>query len=151
MDTAAPPSSSPSEDPQNQNQHHDLQHQLQQEQQQLSPVKDFLHKTKAIQFLGRTTPIVLQNDNGPCPLLAICQCISHPRVSPIHFSLLLLLFNSISYIACQSILIIRFINCNNTEEYIRLRISDFRLLLINFHEYQRNDKMIIQRDILCPC
>ncbi|CAL5187566.1 unnamed protein product [Lathyrus oleraceus] len=75
MDTAAPPSSSPSEDPQNQNQHHDLQHQLQQEQQQLSPVKDFLHKTKAIQFLGRTTPIVLQNDNGPCPLLAICNVL----------------------------------------------------------------------------
>jgi len=46
------------------------------------PVKECVHKTKTIQFLGRTTPIVLQNDNGPCPLLAICQCISHPRVSP---------------------------------------------------------------------
>lgn len=57
-------------------QHHDLQHQLQQEQQLSSPIiKDFLHKTKIIQFLGRTTPIVLQNDNGPCPLLAICNVL----------------------------------------------------------------------------
>lgn len=47
----------------------------------LQPVKECVHKTKTIQFLGRTTPIVLQNDNGPCPLLAICQCISHLRVS----------------------------------------------------------------------
>ncbi|PSS11461.1 Ubiquitin carboxyl-terminal hydrolase like isoform 1 [Actinidia chinensis var. chinensis] len=37
------------------------------------PEKEMLHKTKLIQFLGRTTPIVLQNDNGPCPLLAICN------------------------------------------------------------------------------
>ncbi|KAK1274082.1 hypothetical protein QJS04_geneDACA022280 [Acorus gramineus] len=29
------------------------------------------YKTKVVQFLGRSTPIVLQNDNGPCPLLAI--------------------------------------------------------------------------------
>lgn len=35
--------------------------------------KELVHKTKLIQFLGRTTPIVLQNDNGPCPLLAICN------------------------------------------------------------------------------
>ncbi|KAG9139357.1 hypothetical protein Leryth_024031 [Lithospermum erythrorhizon] len=34
-----------------------------------------LHKTKVIQFLGRTTSIVLQNDNGPCPLLAICNVL----------------------------------------------------------------------------
>lgn len=33
------------------------------------------HKTKIIQFLGRTTPIILQNDNGPCPLLAICNVL----------------------------------------------------------------------------
>ncbi|KAH9620402.1 hypothetical protein KSS87_015240 [Heliosperma pusillum] len=30
-----------------------------------------IHKTKTIQFFGRSCPIVLQNDNGPCPLLAI--------------------------------------------------------------------------------
>ncbi|KAK4422708.1 Ubiquitin carboxyl-terminal hydrolase MINDY-2 [Sesamum alatum] len=35
-----------------------------------------VHRTKAIQFLGRTTPIILQNDNGPCPLLAICNVLS---------------------------------------------------------------------------
>ncbi|KAL8543812.1 hypothetical protein ACS0TY_004391 [Phlomoides rotata] len=38
--------------------------------------KEMLHKTKVVQFLGRTTPIILQNDNGPCPLLAICNVLS---------------------------------------------------------------------------
>ncbi|KAG8659308.1 ubiquitin carboxyl-terminal hydrolase MINDY-1 isoform X1 [Manihot esculenta] len=37
--------------------------------------KECVHRTKTIQFLGRTTPIVLQNDNGPCPLLAICNVL----------------------------------------------------------------------------
>lgn len=35
--------------------------------------EEILYKTKSIQFLGRTTPIILQNENGPCPLLAICM------------------------------------------------------------------------------
>ncbi|XP_057811898.1 uncharacterized protein LOC131026143 [Salvia miltiorrhiza] len=38
--------------------------------------KEMVHKTKVIQFLGRTAPIILQNDNGPCPLLAICNVLS---------------------------------------------------------------------------
>ncbi|KAL0296004.1 UNVERIFIED_CONTAM: Ubiquitin carboxyl-terminal hydrolase MINDY-2, partial [Sesamum radiatum] len=38
--------------------------------------KEIVHRTKSIQFLGRTTPIILQNDNGPCPLLAICNVLS---------------------------------------------------------------------------
>jgi hypothetical protein len=62
-------SSSPTDEPP---QHHDLQHQLQQQQHVTPPLKEFLHKTKSIHFLGRTTPIILQNNNGPCPLLAIC-------------------------------------------------------------------------------
>nr|GEU95095.1 ubiquitin carboxyl-terminal hydrolase MINDY-1 [Tanacetum cinerariifolium] len=33
------------------------------------------HKTKLIQFFGRNIPIILQNDNGPCPLLAICNVL----------------------------------------------------------------------------
>lgn len=37
--------------------------------------KEAVYKTKVIQFLGRSTPIVLQNDNGPCPLLAICNVL----------------------------------------------------------------------------
>lgn len=37
--------------------------------------KELVHKTKIVQFLGRTTPIILQNDNGPCPLLAICNVL----------------------------------------------------------------------------
>ncbi|XP_022958349.1 ubiquitin carboxyl-terminal hydrolase MINDY-1-like isoform X1 [Cucurbita moschata] len=49
------------------------------EQQQQQPPKEkeneCLYKTKTIQFLGRSTPIVLQNDNGPCPLLAICNVL----------------------------------------------------------------------------
>lgn len=47
-----------------------------QQQQQPTAMKECMHKTKAIQFLGRTTPIILQNDNGPCPLLAICNLSS---------------------------------------------------------------------------
>ncbi|GER40542.1 protein FAM63A [Striga asiatica] len=39
-------------------------------------VKMMVHRTKVIQFLGRKAPIVLQNDNGPCPLLAICNVLS---------------------------------------------------------------------------
>ncbi|PHT92519.1 hypothetical protein T459_00401 [Capsicum annuum] len=37
--------------------------------------KEMVYKTKVIQFLGRTMPIILQNDNGPCPLLAICNVL----------------------------------------------------------------------------
>ncbi|XP_047327546.1 ubiquitin carboxyl-terminal hydrolase MINDY-1-like [Impatiens glandulifera] len=38
---------------------------------------EVMHKTKLIQFLGRTTPIILQNDNdnGSSPLLAICNVL----------------------------------------------------------------------------
>lgn len=32
---------------------------------------DPVYSTKVVQFLGRTTPIVLQDENGPCPLLAV--------------------------------------------------------------------------------
>ncbi|KAL7595297.1 hypothetical protein Lser_V15G30104 [Lactuca serriola] len=39
-------------------------------------VKELMHKTKIIQFFGRSTPIILQKDNGPCPLLAICNILS---------------------------------------------------------------------------
>ncbi|KAI4327029.1 hypothetical protein L6164_019534 [Bauhinia variegata] len=59
-------SSSPMDEPKNHEQ---------EEQQQKAPVKELMHKTKIIQFLGRTTPIILQNDNGPCPLLAICNIL----------------------------------------------------------------------------
>ncbi|CAH9105145.1 unnamed protein product [Cuscuta europaea] len=43
--------------------------------QSVTKEKEMIHKTKAIQFLGRTTPIILQNDNGPCPLLSICNVL----------------------------------------------------------------------------
>ncbi|CAN8308305.1 unnamed protein product [Cochlearia groenlandica] len=37
--------------------------------------EEVMYKTKSIQFLGRNTPIILQNENGPCPLLAICNVL----------------------------------------------------------------------------
>ncbi|KAI3918104.1 hypothetical protein MKX01_041424 [Papaver californicum] len=37
--------------------------------------KECVYKTKIVNFLGRNTPIILQNDNGPCPLLAICNLL----------------------------------------------------------------------------
>ena len=40
------------------------------------PVKELVHKTEQIQLLGRTTPIILQNDNGLYRLLAICNSLS---------------------------------------------------------------------------
>ncbi|THU47938.1 hypothetical protein C4D60_Mb09t20940 [Musa balbisiana] len=42
-------------------------------EEQRKGAEEILYKTKVVQFLGRATPIVLQNDNGPCPLLAICK------------------------------------------------------------------------------
>ncbi|KAK4801831.1 hypothetical protein SAY86_000034 [Trapa natans] len=47
----------------------------QQHQMPIPKEKECFHKTKIIQFLGRTTPVILQNDNGPCPLLAICNVL----------------------------------------------------------------------------
>ncbi|KAG4993156.1 hypothetical protein GLYMA_11G027200v4 [Glycine max] len=67
---AAASSSSPPKD-----EDREQEEQNQQPQPQPQPVKECVHKTKTIQFLGRTTPIVLQNDNGPCPLLAICNVL----------------------------------------------------------------------------
>jgi len=34
-----------------------------------------VHAVKRINFLGKITPIVLQNENGPCPLIAIANCL----------------------------------------------------------------------------
>ncbi|XP_038975968.1 uncharacterized protein LOC103698954 isoform X4 [Phoenix dactylifera] len=36
---------------------------------------EVVYKTKVVQFLGRSTPIILQNNNGPCPLIAICNVL----------------------------------------------------------------------------
>ncbi|KAA0042808.1 hypothetical protein IC582_022308 [Cucumis melo] len=66
-------SSSSSEESQNQPpQEH---HQLPLKDKEKEKEKECVYKTKPIQFLGRPTPIVLQNDNGPCPLLAICNVL----------------------------------------------------------------------------
>ncbi|RWR87872.1 ubiquitin carboxyl-terminal hydrolase MINDY-1 isoform X1 [Cinnamomum micranthum f. kanehirae] len=34
-----------------------------------------LYKTKVVHFFGRSLPIILQNDNGPCPLIAISNVL----------------------------------------------------------------------------
>ncbi|KAG9451665.1 hypothetical protein H6P81_004569 [Aristolochia fimbriata] len=34
-----------------------------------------LYKTKTVHFFGRSVPIILQNANGPCPLIAICNVL----------------------------------------------------------------------------
>lgn len=36
-----------------------------------------IHRVKRILFLGREVPVLLQNENGPCPLLAICALAAH--------------------------------------------------------------------------
>lgn len=37
---------------------------------------DPIYKVKLIPFQNRSVPIVLQNDNGPCPLIAISKFFS---------------------------------------------------------------------------
>lgn len=37
-----------------------------------------VYKMKVVQFLDRPVPIILQNDNGPCPLLAISITLTLP-------------------------------------------------------------------------
>ena len=43
-----------------------------------SQVTEAVYKTKIVHFLGRSVPIILQNENGPCPLLAICESLLCP-------------------------------------------------------------------------
>ncbi|XP_022018191.1 ubiquitin carboxyl-terminal hydrolase MINDY-2 [Helianthus annuus] len=48
-------------------------------------IKETMYYTKPIRFFGNITPIILQNENGPCPLLAICNILSlrnELRLSP---------------------------------------------------------------------
>ncbi|KAD6453632.1 hypothetical protein E3N88_08356 [Mikania micrantha] len=42
---------------------------------QTPEIQERMYKTKVIKFLGRNTPIILQNDNGPCPLIAVCNVL----------------------------------------------------------------------------
>ena len=36
---------------------------------------DVIYKTKPVKFLGRDVLFILQNDAGPCALLAICKLV----------------------------------------------------------------------------
>lgn len=74
-----------------------------QQQQQQQPVKECVHKTKLIQFLGRSAPIVLQNDNGPCPLLAICNSSLSLSFSRARLGFRFLIFLALDFglIGCQ--------------------------------------------------
>ncbi|CAI0414126.1 unnamed protein product [Linum tenue] len=74
--TSSPPSSSsPTTNTAATGEDDQQQDRSQQQNQAAAEEKECLHKTKTVQFLGRTTSIVLQNDNGPCPLLAICNVL----------------------------------------------------------------------------
>lgn len=42
---------------------------------QANDTKDIYYCKKIKYVDGKMYPIVLQNENGPCPLLAICKCI----------------------------------------------------------------------------
>lgn len=37
-----------------------------------------VYKMKVVNTLGRSVPIILQNDNGPCPLLAVSKYYHRP-------------------------------------------------------------------------
>ncbi|KAG6396995.1 hypothetical protein SASPL_143156 [Salvia splendens] len=39
-------------------------------------LEEIVYKIKVIEFFDRTAPIILQNNNGPCPLLSICNVLS---------------------------------------------------------------------------
>ncbi|XP_076926254.1 uncharacterized protein LOC143589352 [Bidens hawaiensis] len=43
--------------------------------QEKQPVNQTMYRTKKIYFSGNATRIVLQNENGPCPLIAICNIL----------------------------------------------------------------------------
>ncbi|XP_017973700.1 PREDICTED: protein FAM63A [Theobroma cacao] len=74
-DAPAASSSSPSPSSVSESKEEAVKDEQNQEQEKQEDIKECMHKTKTIQFLGRTTPIILQNDNGPCPLLAICNIL----------------------------------------------------------------------------
>jgi ubiquitin carboxyl-terminal hydrolase MINDY-1/2 len=42
------------------------------------------YRLKKIRFFGRTVPILCQNENGPCPLLAIANTLLLQRHLEIH-------------------------------------------------------------------
>ncbi|CAN7092047.1 unnamed protein product [Brassica rapa subsp. narinosa] len=77
------------------------------------------YKTKSIQFLGRNTPIILQNENGPCPLLAICNVLllrNNLKLSPDSYE--------VSQERLMSLVVDRLIESNSKvndkeEEYIK--------------------------------
>ncbi|VVB12006.1 unnamed protein product [Arabis nemorensis] len=57
---------------------------------------EVIYKTKEIKFLGRKKRIILQNQNGPCPLIAICNVLIlrddlHPQFREVSQEILLTL------------------------------------------------------------
>ena len=60
---------------------------------------EVMHRTRAVDFLGRRTPIVYQNDNGPCPLLAICE-LPFDSEPPCEFTARAKCFSSGTYVSC---------------------------------------------------
>ena len=58
--------------PSRQQQH---QHQQQQQQRQQQAVQQIAYQLKSVEYLGRTRSILLQNENGPCPLIAAANVL----------------------------------------------------------------------------
>ncbi|WVZ78551.1 hypothetical protein U9M48_026243 [Paspalum notatum var. saurae] len=82
---------------------------------------EVMHRTRAVDFLGRRTPIVYQNDNGPCPLLAICNVLLLKNVISLNPDA-----SEVSQQKLLSLVAERLIDSNSTvqdkdEEYVRNR------------------------------
>jgi hypothetical protein len=80
-----------------------------------------MHRTRAVDFLGRRTPIVYQNDNGPCPLLAICNVLLLKNVISLNLDA-----SKVSQQKLLSLVAERLIDSNSAvqdkdEEYVRNR------------------------------
>ncbi|TVU07618.1 hypothetical protein EJB05_40982 [Eragrostis curvula] len=83
--------------------------------------REVMHRTRAVDFLGRRTPIVYQNDNGPCPLLAICNVLLLKNVISLNPDA-----SEVSQQRLLSLVAERLIDSNNSlqdkdEEYVRNR------------------------------
>ncbi|OMP02486.1 hypothetical protein COLO4_11055 [Corchorus olitorius] len=102
-DSSSPSSSSPSPSSITEWKEESVKKEQNQEQQKQEAIKECMHKTKTIQFLGRPTPIILQNDDGPCPLLAISLKLD-PNNESVKASIQVGFGHPFSYIAIEVVL-----------------------------------------------
>ncbi|XP_025820232.1 ubiquitin carboxyl-terminal hydrolase MINDY-1-like [Panicum hallii] len=82
---------------------------------------EVMHRTRAVNFLGCCTPIIYQNDNGPCPLLTICNVLLLKNVISLNLDA-----SEVSQQKLLSLVAERLIDSNSAvqdkdEEYVRNR------------------------------